>query len=232
MTAQPLLQFGTVTLNPAPDRRVIGLQTALGEQLFDIAERERVAKIPAPATKNPPRRRLPPLEDCRSGYVLHDLFRLPATPAKVATHPFPCLSRHRNLLRSTVRLSPLAAASSRSFAGCCERAAESNSLRPTAVPFGSSLGKRKSGLTRERLIRGDCVRLGGLRRLRGRRLRGLRRDRIKMAVELCREKTLQAEKPGQFPARRDDEAAGVDPIQSGLGNALGAPNFGLGGDRP
>jgi hypothetical protein len=87
MTAQPLFQFGTVTLNPAPDRRVIGLQTAFGEQLFDIAERERVPKIPAHGTKNQLRRRLPPLEDCRSGCVLHDLFRLPATPAKVATHP-------------------------------------------------------------------------------------------------------------------------------------------------
>src|ERR1035437_2352892 len=87
MTAQPLLQFGTVTLNPAPDRRVIGLQTALGEQLFDIAERQQVPKIPAHGTKNQLRRRLPPLEDCRSSCVLHDLFRLPATPAKVATHP-------------------------------------------------------------------------------------------------------------------------------------------------
>src|SRR5450759_4641257 len=88
MTAQPLLQFGTVTLNPTPDRRVIHLQTAFGEQLFDISERERVPKIPAHGTKNQLRRRLPPLEDCRSGYVLHDLFRLPATPAKVATYPF------------------------------------------------------------------------------------------------------------------------------------------------
>jgi hypothetical protein len=85
MTAQPLFQFGTVTLNPTPDRRVIRLQTAFGEQLFDVAERERVAKIPAHGTQNQLRRRLPPLEDCRSGCVLHDLFRLP--PAKVATHP-------------------------------------------------------------------------------------------------------------------------------------------------
>src|SRR5208337_4894346 len=87
MTAQPLLQFGTVTLNPTPDRRVIRLQTAFGEQLFDIAERERVPKIPAHGTKNQLRRRLPPLKHCRSGCVLHDLFRLPVIPAKVATHP-------------------------------------------------------------------------------------------------------------------------------------------------
>jgi hypothetical protein len=62
------------------------------EQLFDVAERERVAKIPAHGTQNQLRCRLPPLEDCRSGYVLHGLFRLPATPAKVATHPAKVLS--------------------------------------------------------------------------------------------------------------------------------------------
>jgi hypothetical protein len=31
---------------------VIRLQTALGEQLFDLAQREPVAKIPAHGTKN------------------------------------------------------------------------------------------------------------------------------------------------------------------------------------
>ena len=40
MTAQPLLQFGTVALDPAPDGRVVCLQAALAERLFDIAERE------------------------------------------------------------------------------------------------------------------------------------------------------------------------------------------------
>ena len=44
MTAQPLFQFGTVALAPAPDCRVVRLQAALGEQLFDIAERARVPK--------------------------------------------------------------------------------------------------------------------------------------------------------------------------------------------
>ena len=88
MTAPPLFQFRTVTLNPTPDRRVIRLQTALSEQLFDIAQRERVPKIPAHGTKNQLWCRLPPLEDRRSGCVLHGLFRLPTLPAKVATHPF------------------------------------------------------------------------------------------------------------------------------------------------
>src|SRR6266446_4584293 len=83
MTAQPLFQFGTVTLHPTPDRRVIRLQTALGEQLFDIAQRERVAKIPAHRTKNQLRRRLPPLEDCRSGYVIHGLSGYQPTPPKL-----------------------------------------------------------------------------------------------------------------------------------------------------
>ena len=40
MAAQPLLQFGTVALDPSPGRRMVRLQTALGEQLFDITERE------------------------------------------------------------------------------------------------------------------------------------------------------------------------------------------------
>ncbi len=38
MTARPLLQFGTVALDPAPDFRVVCLQAALAEQLFDITE--------------------------------------------------------------------------------------------------------------------------------------------------------------------------------------------------
>ena len=46
MTAQPLLQFGTVVLDPAPDGRVARFQAALAEQLFDIAERERVPQVP------------------------------------------------------------------------------------------------------------------------------------------------------------------------------------------
>jgi hypothetical protein len=38
MTAQPLFQFGAITLHPTPDGRVIGFQTALGEQLFEKAK--------------------------------------------------------------------------------------------------------------------------------------------------------------------------------------------------
>ena len=50
LSAQPLFQFGTVTLHPTPDGRVIRHQSALGEQLFHIAERERVAQIPTHGT--------------------------------------------------------------------------------------------------------------------------------------------------------------------------------------
>ena len=52
MTAQPLLQFGTVALDPAPDCRVVRFQAALAEQLFDIAERERIPKVPAHGAQN------------------------------------------------------------------------------------------------------------------------------------------------------------------------------------
>src|ERR1017187_10325016 len=87
MTAQPLVQFGAVTLNPAPDGGVIRLQTTLGEQLFDIAQRERVAQIPAHGAQNQLGLRLPPLEDLRSGCVIYRPCRLPAISTKVATHP-------------------------------------------------------------------------------------------------------------------------------------------------
>src|SRR5215831_623663 len=83
MTAQPLFQFGTVTLHPAPDRRVIRRQPALGEQLFHIAERERVPKIPAHGAKNQLWRRLPPLEDCRSSCVIHGLSGYQSPPPKL-----------------------------------------------------------------------------------------------------------------------------------------------------
>ena len=52
MTAQPLLQFGAVALDPAPDCCVVRLQAALAEQLFDIAERERVPQVPEHSAKN------------------------------------------------------------------------------------------------------------------------------------------------------------------------------------
>ena len=78
MTAQPLLQFGTVALDPAPDCRVVRFQAALAEQLFDIAQRERVPKVPVHGAKNQLGLRLPPLEDRRSDCLLRDLFRLPA----------------------------------------------------------------------------------------------------------------------------------------------------------
>jgi hypothetical protein len=45
MPAQPLFQFGAVASNPTPERRVIRRQTALGQQLLNIAERQRVPKI-------------------------------------------------------------------------------------------------------------------------------------------------------------------------------------------
>jgi Flavin-binding monooxygenase-like len=89
MTAQPLFQFGTVSLHPTPDRRVIRLQAALGEQLFDTAQRQRVPEIPAPGTQNQRRRRLPTLEDLPGRVAFFTiLLSLPATPAKVATHAY------------------------------------------------------------------------------------------------------------------------------------------------
>src|SRR5450759_4273936 len=152
MTAQPLFQFGTVTLNPTPDRRVIRLQTAFGEQLFDIAERERVPKIPAHGTKNQLRRRLPPLEDCRSGYVLHNLFRLPATPAKVATHPAKELGTRVREATGTTRATvfPASPPPRRRSARCAIRTRPWGRSRGLVPTVGTS---RPSPASRNRLFR-------------------------------------------------------------------------------
>ena len=61
MTAQPLLQFGTVALDPTPDCRVVRLQAALAEPLFNIAQPERVPKVSAHSAKNQLGLRLSPL---------------------------------------------------------------------------------------------------------------------------------------------------------------------------
>ena len=78
MTAQPLLQFRTVALNPALDCRVVRFQAALVEQFFDITERERLPQVPAHSAKNQLGLGLSPLEDRRSDCLFHDRFRLQA----------------------------------------------------------------------------------------------------------------------------------------------------------
>ena len=79
MTAQPRFQFRTVALDPALACRVLRLQAALAEQLFDIAERERVPQIPAHSAKDHLGLGLSPLEDRRADCLLHDLFSLQGT---------------------------------------------------------------------------------------------------------------------------------------------------------
>src|SRR5215831_20974563 len=72
----PPLPDGVIS-SQLPDRSVVGLQAAFIEQLFDIAERKRVSKIPAHRANNQFRSRLSPLEDRRSGCFSHTLVRLP-----------------------------------------------------------------------------------------------------------------------------------------------------------
>ena len=76
MTAQPRLQFRTVALDPTPDCRGVRLQAAFAQQLFDIAERERVPQLPAHGAKNQLGLGLSPLEDRRPDCLFHDRFRL------------------------------------------------------------------------------------------------------------------------------------------------------------
>ena len=77
MTAQPLLQLGTVVLDPAPDGRVVRFQAALAEPLFDITERERVPQGPAHSAQNQLGLGLSPRDDRRSNG--------PASPSVQAT---------------------------------------------------------------------------------------------------------------------------------------------------
>ena len=49
--SQSLPQLRAVILHPAPDRCVIDMGTAFLEQLLNIAQRERIAKIPPDGTK-------------------------------------------------------------------------------------------------------------------------------------------------------------------------------------
>jgi hypothetical protein len=67
----------TIALHPAPHGCVIGFETTFREQLFDIAQRKRVTKIPADGAKNQLRVGLPPFEDCWPGRHL-EYFKLPA----------------------------------------------------------------------------------------------------------------------------------------------------------
>src|ERR1017187_932465 len=46
MPSQSLLQLGAVILHPAPDRGVVDIETTLLQQLLNIAQRKRIAKIP------------------------------------------------------------------------------------------------------------------------------------------------------------------------------------------
>src|ERR1035438_3314069 len=88
MRSQSLLQLWAVTLHPAPNRCVIDIKTALLQQLLDIAQRKRIAKIPPDRTKDQAGFGLPPFKDRRSGYHFAILSRHQPAALKVATHPF------------------------------------------------------------------------------------------------------------------------------------------------
>jgi hypothetical protein len=82
-----LLQLRAVMLHPTPNRSVVDVETAFLQQLLNIAQRERIAKIPSDRTKDDAGFGLPPFEDRRSGYHFAIVScHQPVTP-KVATHP-------------------------------------------------------------------------------------------------------------------------------------------------
>jgi hypothetical protein len=87
MLSQSLLQLRAVILHPAPDRCVIDIEATLLQQLLNIAQRQRIAKIPPDRTKYEAGFGLPPFEDRGSGSHLAILSRHQPAALKVATHP-------------------------------------------------------------------------------------------------------------------------------------------------
>src|SRR5271166_5350601 len=88
MPSQSLLQLRAVILHPAPNRSVVDVETTLLQQLLNIAQRERIAKIPPDRTKDEAGFGLPPFEDRRSGSHFAIVSRHQPATLKVATHPF------------------------------------------------------------------------------------------------------------------------------------------------
>src|SRR5450759_2591144 len=87
MLSQSLLHLRAVILHPAPDRCVIDVETTLLQQLLNIAQRQRIAKIPPDRTEYEAGFGLPPFEDRGSGSHFAILSRHPPATLKVATHP-------------------------------------------------------------------------------------------------------------------------------------------------
>src|ERR1035441_9328811 len=73
-------------------RCVVGVEIALLQQLLNIAQRKRIAKIPPDRTKYKAGFGLPPFEDRGSGSHLAILSRHQPAALKVATHPPRCVS--------------------------------------------------------------------------------------------------------------------------------------------
>jgi uncharacterized repeat protein (TIGR03803 family) len=67
---------------------VIDIETALLQQLLNIAQRQRIAKVPPDCTKYEAGFGLPPFEDRGSGYHFAILSRHQPATLKFATHPF------------------------------------------------------------------------------------------------------------------------------------------------
>src|SRR5271157_5415935 len=87
MLSQSKLQLRAVILHPAPDGCVIDMETTLLQQLLNIAQRQRIAKIPPYRTNYEAGFGLPPFEDRGSGSHFAILSRHQPPTLKVATHP-------------------------------------------------------------------------------------------------------------------------------------------------
>jgi hypothetical protein len=87
MPSQSLLQLRAVILHPAPNCGVVDIETTLLQQFLNVAQRERIAKIPPDCTKDDAGFGLPPFEDRGSGDHFAILSCHHPAILKVATHP-------------------------------------------------------------------------------------------------------------------------------------------------
>jgi hypothetical protein len=73
MRSAALLQFWSILLNPAVDRRMIDRQSPFQHDFFEISVTERIAQIPAYAQKDDVSLKMTPFERLLLGHVWSSL---------------------------------------------------------------------------------------------------------------------------------------------------------------
>ena len=85
MLSQSLLKLGAVILHPAPDCGVVDIETARLQQLLNIAQRQKIAKIPPDRTEYEAGFGLPSFED-RGSAIISRFFHLTSQQPRKLQH--------------------------------------------------------------------------------------------------------------------------------------------------